>query len=70
MATFDLHFEAPVHRTPFGRRKDDARFIFNKTIAGHYRNGRTGYSRVGAQFITWQDDDMHLKGFEVSDPFC
>ncbi|MCJ1249478.1 hypothetical protein MMC30_006702 [Trapelia coarctata] len=65
MATLDVHFEAPVHRSSFGRRKDDARFIFNKTIAGHYRNGREGYARVGAQFITWKDDDMRLKGYEV-----
>ncbi|MCJ1472685.1 hypothetical protein MMC13_001334 [Lambiella insularis] len=61
MATFDVHFEAPAHRTAIDRRKDDARFIFNQTIAGHYRNGRTGYTRVGVLLITWERDDMNLK---------
>ncbi|MCJ1438958.1 hypothetical protein MMC27_008348 [Xylographa pallens] len=65
MASLDFHIEAPAHRTAFSRSKDDARFIFNKTIAGHYRNGPSGYTRVGVLLITWQDDDMNLKKSEV-----
>ncbi|MCJ1397565.1 hypothetical protein MMC11_000759 [Xylographa trunciseda] len=65
MASLDIHIEAPAHRTAFARSKDDARFIFNKTIAGHYRNGPTEYTRVGVLLITWKDDDMHLKESEV-----
>ncbi|KAL6719066.1 hypothetical protein ACLMJK_003301 [Lecanora helva] len=44
---------------------EDARIIFNKTIAGHYRNGKTGYRQVGALFLTWADDDMECKNKEV-----
>ncbi|MCJ1315907.1 hypothetical protein MMC15_001227 [Xylographa vitiligo] len=65
MASLDFHIEAPAHRTAFGRSKDDARFIFNKTIAGHYRNGPSEYTRVGVLLITWEDDDMNLKKSEV-----
>ncbi|MCJ1390214.1 hypothetical protein MMC18_003072 [Xylographa bjoerkii] len=65
MASLDFHIEAPAHRTALGRSKDDARFIFNKTIAGHYRNGPTEYTRVGVLLITWEDDDMNLKKSEV-----
>ncbi|KAL9117701.1 MAG: hypothetical protein Q9187_005758 [Circinaria calcarea] len=67
MATLDIHIDVPAHhhrqnsRTAFDRQKDHARFIFNKTIAGHYRHGRTEYTRVGVLLITWDQDDMNLK---------
>lgn len=44
---------------------NEARVVFNKTIEGHYRNGRTGYKQVGALFLTWKADDMHCKESEV-----
>ncbi|MCJ1242558.1 hypothetical protein MMC14_010567 [Varicellaria rhodocarpa] len=66
MATLDVHIETPAYRTSFDRRKDDARFVFNNTIAGHYRDGRTGYNRVGTLLITWEQDDMHLREYEAS----
>lgn len=69
MASLDVHFEAPAHRTAFDRRNDDARFIFNQTIAGHYRNGRTGYTDVSVLLITWDRDDMNLKKSEASHSF-
>lgn len=46
---------------------EDARVIFNKTIEGHYRQGKTGYRQVGALFLTWADDDMQCKATEVSE---
>ena len=67
---------APLHRSPSSRhlttfqiKKNDSRFIFNKTIAGHYRNGRTGYNRVGVLLITWEEDDMNLEKCEVGKPY-
>lgn len=47
------------------KQRDDARIIFNKTIEGHYRHGKTGYRQVGALFLTWKDDDMQCKETEV-----
>ncbi len=44
---------------------EEARVIFDKTIAGHYRYGKTGYRNVGALFLTWADDDMQCKDAEV-----
>ena len=46
-------------------RKEEARVIFDKTLAGHYRDGRTGYRNVGALFLTWADDDLQCKNTEV-----
>ena len=69
MATLDVHIETPAYRTSFDRRKDNARFVFNNTIAGHYRDGRTGYNRVGTLLITWEHDDMHLRESEASNAF-
>ena len=46
-------------------RRDDAKLVFNKTIDGHYRHGKTGYRQVGALFLTWEDDDMQCKETEV-----
>lgn len=42
-----------------------AREIFDRVIGANYRHGKTGYSRVRALFLTWQDDDMHCKETEV-----
>ena len=39
--------------------------VFNKTIDGHYRHGKTGYKQVGALFLTWKDDDMQCRETEV-----
>lgn len=44
---------------------EEAKIEFNKTLAGHYSNGKTGYDRVGALFLTWKDDDMQCKTTEV-----
>lgn len=54
----DLHVEAPPNPAAFVRREEEARFEFNKTIAGHYRNGRD-YENVGALLLTWQGDDLN-----------
>lgn len=64
MATLDVHLEAPpkATRSAFGQR--DAKFVFNKTIAGHYRNGRE-YEKVGVLLLTWENDDMNSKVLEV-----
>jgi len=61
MATLDLHLEAPPALV---RREEQARFEFNKTIAGHYRNG-PNYSKVGVLFLIWEGDDMNCKTKEV-----
>ena len=44
---------------------EEARIIFNKTVGGHYRHGKTGYKQVGVLFLTWKDDDMQCKDTEV-----
>ena len=46
-------------------QRDDAKIVFNKTIDGRYRHGRTGYRQVGALFLTWKDDDMQCAETEV-----
>lgn len=46
-------------------QRDEAKIVFNKTIEGHYRHGKTGYRQVGALFLTWRDDDMQCKETEV-----
>ena len=44
---------------------EEARVVFDKTIAGHYRHGGKGYRNVGALFLTWEEDDMQCKDMEV-----
>ncbi|KAL2037597.1 hypothetical protein N7G274_009710 [Stereocaulon virgatum] len=44
---------------------EEARLVFNKTIGGHYRHGKTGYREVGVLCLTWKDDDMQCKASEV-----
>ena len=46
-------------------QEEDAKIEFSKTLRGHYSNGKTGYDRVGALFLTWKDDDMQCKTTEV-----
>ena len=46
-------------------QRDKAKIVFNKTIDGRYRHGKTGYRQVGALFLTWKDDDMQCKETEV-----
>ena len=46
--------------------KEQAQITFNKTLNGHYRHGKPGYDRVGALFLTWEEDDMQCKETEVS----
>lgn len=53
----------PVSASETGYK--EARVIFNKTIGGHYRHGKTGYKEVAALFLTWKDDDMQCKATEV-----
>jgi len=70
-ASLNLVNDAPSRESPEPTRKsreeqfNEARIVFNKTIEGHYRNGKTGYTRVGALFLTWEADDMHCKESEV-----
>ena len=47
-------------------QKEQAQITFNKTLNGHYRHGKPGYERVGALFLTWEEDDMQCKETEVS----
>jgi hypothetical protein len=54
-----------IEREEHDEEREEARIIFNKTLEGHYRHGTTGYRRVGALFITWEDDDMDCKQREV-----
>ena len=71
-ASSDSADESP---SPFGHphrsksasetQRDEAKVVFNKTIDGHYRHGKTGYKQVGALFLTWKDDDMQCKETEV-----
>jgi len=64
MATLDVHLEAPPKATRSAFGQPDAKFVFNKTIAGHYRNGRE-YEKVGVLLLTWESDDMDCKTLEV-----
>ena len=57
-------------QNPMGKSADDEqyeeeRLVFNKTIGGHFRNGKMGYRRVGALCLTWKDDDLQCKSTEV-----
>ena len=53
------------------KRRDEARLVFNKIIASHYRAKANDYSQVGALFITWAVNDLQLHGkdSEVSHSF-
>ena len=42
-----------------------AQEIFTRVVGANNRRGKTGYKRVNALFLTWQDDDMHCKETEV-----
>ncbi|KAL8818417.1 MAG: hypothetical protein Q9191_007946 [Dirinaria sp. TL-2023a] len=46
-------------------QKEQAEITFRKTLNGHYRHGKSGYERVGALFLTWEEDDMQCKATEV-----
>ena len=43
----------------------EARITFDKTIRGHYRDGKAGYAHVGVLFLTWEADDLHCNATEV-----
>ncbi len=43
----------------------EAKKIFETTVKGHYKEPGGGYSRVGALFLTWLDDDCGRNGGEV-----
>ena len=66
--------EAPSHTPPSKGPKErkaqyeKARVTFDKTISGHYRDGKTGYKDVGVLFITWEEDDLQCKKTEVNAP--
>ncbi len=36
----------------------EARITFDKTIRGHYRDGKAGYAHVGVLLLTWEADDL------------
>lgn len=57
-----------IRREERDEEREEARLIFNKTLEGQYRHGKTGYRRVGALFITWEEDDMGCKQREVISP--
>jgi hypothetical protein len=44
------------------KRRNEARLVFNKIIAGHYRDIGNDYSQVGALFVTWAVNDLQLNG--------
>jgi hypothetical protein len=46
------------------KRREEAKLVFNKIIAGHYRDIGNDYSQVGALFITWAVNDLQLHGEE------
>ena len=56
---------SPLPKSQEELQKEEARITFNKTLNGHYRHGKPGYERVGALFLTWEDDDMQCKATEV-----
>ena len=58
----------PKGQSPKERKAqyERARVTFDKTISGHYRDGKTGYKDVGVLFITWEEDDLQCKETEVS----
>ena len=68
-ATFDLHLETPPQFTTPNENDpyELAKVTFDKTLRGHYRDGTTGYKRVGALFLTWEEDDLQCKETEVDD---
>ena len=49
----------------FGLKEAEVKKIFDRTVKGHYNGQRGGYSRVGALFISWEDDDSGRAGGEV-----
>ncbi|KAI9729939.1 MAG: hypothetical protein M1834_006136 [Cirrosporium novae-zelandiae] len=53
---------SPKKELPYKQRENQAKIVFNKTIAGHYRNRENGYSNVGSLLITWENDDMNTRG--------
>ena len=77
----DIHVELGPSRQRHGhsisrheQRRNEARLVFNKIIAGHYRDAANDYSQVGALFVTWAVNDLQLSGTdsEVSSfkPVC
>lgn len=75
-ASFDLHIETPPSYRPHispprsnvnttEEPYEELEITFNKTLEGHYRNGKTGYQRVGVLFLTWEEDDLQCKETEV-----
>ena len=44
------------------QRREEARLVFNKVLASHYRAKASEYSQVGALFITWAVNDLQLNG--------
>ncbi|KAK0513636.1 hypothetical protein JMJ35_004000 [Cladonia borealis] len=59
--------QTPPPKGPKDRKAqyERARVTFDKTISGHYRDGKTGYKDVGVLFITWEEDDLQCKETEV-----
>ncbi|KAL8682822.1 MAG: hypothetical protein Q9186_001151 [Xanthomendoza sp. 1 TL-2023] len=65
-----LHLQTPPARHTVPPRVDEGAYeelevTLNETIRGHYRHGKTGYRRVGALFLSWEEDDMQCKESEV-----
>ena len=49
----------------FEVQEAEVKKIFDTTVKGHYKEPEGGYSRVGALFLTWLDDDLGCNGDEV-----
>jgi hypothetical protein len=72
----DIHVELvpsrQKHRQTLSKheqRRTEARLIFNKIIAGHYRETANDYSQVGALFVTWEVNDLQLGGKDTEVSF-
>ena len=64
LVSLDLHAQTGTDRhrgrrmTLWDRKVENSKVIFNKTIAGRYKEGETGYDEIGVLLITWEKDDL------------
>ena len=71
LISLDLHAETGTDRhrgrrmTLWDQKVENYKVIFNKTIAGRYKEGETGYDEIGVLLITWEKDDLLCRRTEV-----
>ena len=71
LISLDIHAEAPGdnHRrrrmTVLDRERENSKVVFNKQIAGRYRNGHAAYEDVGVLLIVWEADDLACERTEA-----